>query len=208
MATDKEAAGLWRVKQAKLNPLKAYLNKHADALDAKRVGLFLSDCWDALEGGTETNMRAEKLWRIEEPSWAPPILEFSIERHGQTVNGSSRATIYRWSVNLETHEAGIIGETHRQLYLMDKRLDVKPIAQSLADAIITGKPDARITISKEGSVRLKIGEIIPAACQQTTSARRKRLRAQLSTILAPHGWKEQRPNVYHQPVRPTARSRT
>jgi hypothetical protein len=87
---------------------------------------------------------------------------FSIERHGQTVNGSSRATVYRWRVNLETGEAGIIGEKRRQLYAMDKRLDVKPIAQSLADAILTGKPDARIIINKDGSVRLKIGEIIPA----------------------------------------------
>ena len=145
-------------------------------------------------------MRAEKLWRIEEPSWAPPILEFSIERHGQTVNGSSRATVYRWSVNLETGEAGIIGEKRRQIYAMDKRLDVKPIAQSLADAIIAGKPDARIIINKDGSVRLKIGEIIPATYKETTAARRNRLRARLSTILDPHGWKELRANVYHQPV--------
>jgi len=70
--------------------------------------------------------------------------EFSIERHGQTVNGSSRATIYRWSVNLEKGEAYIIGEKRRQLYSMDRRLDVKPIAQSLADAIVGGKEDARI----------------------------------------------------------------
>jgi hypothetical protein len=182
----------------KLRRVKAYLDEHADALDAKRVGLLLSDCWDALEGGTDTNMRAEKLWRIEEPSWIPPILEFSIERHGQTVNGSSRATVYRWSVNLETGEACIIGEKRRQLYPMDKRLNVKPIAQSLADAIIAGKQDARITINKDGSVRLKIADIIPETNLQTTSARRKRLRAQLSMILASHGWKELRANVYYQ----------
>jgi hypothetical protein len=181
-----------------LKRVKAYLDEHAEALDSNRIGILLSDCWDALEGGSETNMRAEKLIRIEEPSWAPPILEFSIERHGQTVNGSSRATVYRWSVNLETGTAGIIGEKRRQLYAMDKRLDVKPIAQSLADAIVTGKADARIAVNKDGSVRLKIGEIIPATNQQTTSARRTRLRARLSTILAPHGWKELRANVYRQ----------
>ena len=150
-----------------------------------------------MAGGTETNMRAEKLWRIEEPSWAPPILEFSIERHGQTVNGSSRATVYRWSVNLDTCKAGIVGEKRR--HAMDKRLDVKPIAQSLADAIIERKPDARIILNKDGSVRLKIGEIVPATYEQTTSARRSRLRVRLSMILAPHGWKELRANVYHQP---------
>jgi hypothetical protein len=187
------------VDNQNLKRLRSYLDEHADALDANRVGILLSDCWKALAGGTETNMRAEKLWRIEEPSWAPPILEFSIERHGQTVNGSSRATVYRWSVDLDTCKAGIVGEKRRQLYAMDKRLDVKPIAQSLAEAIIAGKPDARIIINKDGSVRLKISEIIPTTYEQTTSARRSRLRARLSMILAPHGWKELRANVYHQP---------
>jgi hypothetical protein len=66
------------------------------------------------------------------------------------------------------------------------------------DAIIEGQEDARIAINKDGSIGLKIGEIIRATNQQTTSARRTRLRNQLSTILAPHGWKELRPNVYRQ----------
>jgi hypothetical protein len=182
-----------------LKRVRSYLDEHAGALDANRVGILLADCWEDLDGGTETKMRAEKLWRIEELEWVPPILKFSIERHGQTVNGSSRATVYRWSVNLETGEAGIIGEKRRQIYAMDKRLDVKPIAQSLADAIIAGKPDARIIVNKDGSVRLKIADIIPATYKETTSARRSRLRVRLSTILAPHGWKELRANVYHQP---------
>jgi hypothetical protein len=90
-----------------LKRVMAYLDEHSDALDANRIGLLLAGCWETLKGGSDTNMRAEKLWRIEEPSWVPPILEFSIERHGQTVNGSSRATVYRWSVNLEMGEARI-----------------------------------------------------------------------------------------------------
>jgi hypothetical protein len=180
--------------------LGAYLDEHLGApLDARRVGDLLAGCWDALDGGTDTNMRAEKLWRVEQPLWSPPTFEFSIERHAQTVNGSSRATVYRWRVDLEKGTARIIDEKRRQLYPMDKRLDVKPIAESLADAIIGGKEDARIVVNKDGSVRLKIGEIIPETNQQTTSARRTRLRNQLSKILASHGWKELRANVYRQP---------
>jgi hypothetical protein len=183
--------------------LGAYLDEHIGAsLDARRVGDLLAGCWDALSGGTGTNMHAKKLWRIEQPVWNPPTLEFSIERHGQTVNGSSRATVYRWSVNLEKGTAGIIDEKRRQLYQMDKRLDVKPIAESLAEAIIGGKEDERIVVNKNGSVRLKIAEIVPETNKQTTSARRTRLRDQLSKILAPHGWKELRANVYHQPDAP------
>jgi len=180
--------------------LGAYLDEQIGAsLDARRVGDLLAGCWDALSGGTDTNMHAEKLWRIEQPLWNPPTLEFSIERHGQTVNGSSRATVYRWSIDLEKGTARIIDEKRRQLYPMDKRLDVKAIAESLADAIIGDKEDARIVVNNDGSVRLKIGEIIPETNQQTTSARRTRLRNQLSKILAPHGWKELPANVYHQP---------
>jgi hypothetical protein len=187
-------------KDQELKRLKNYLDQQAGVLlDANHVGGLLAVCWDLLDGGDATNMSAGKLWRIEQPSWNSPTLEFSIERHGQTVNGSSRATVYRWSVNLEKGNACIIGEKRRQIYAMDKRLDVKPIAESLADAIITGKEDTRIAINKDGSIRLKIGEIIPATNQQTTSARRTRLRTQLSTILASHGWKELRVNVYYQP---------
>jgi hypothetical protein len=143
-------------------------------------------------------MRADKLWRMEDPAWSPPYLEFSIERHGQTVMGSSRGSVYRWRVNVDKGTAGIVGEKRRQLYAMDKRLDVKPIAESLADAIIHGKADARLTIAKDGAVRLKIGDIIPETNKETTAARRSRLRKHLCAILAPHSWKELRANVYHQ----------
>jgi hypothetical protein len=88
--------------------LGAYLDEQIGAsLDARRVGDLLAGCWDALSGGTDTNMYAEKLWRIEQPLWSPPTREFSIERHGQTVNGSSRATVYRWSIDLEKGTARI-----------------------------------------------------------------------------------------------------
>jgi hypothetical protein len=187
-------------ERSAIERLKAYLNGHTGGteLDAGCVGSLLSGCWSALNGGGATNMKADKLHRIETPSWNPPFLEFSIERHGQTVNGSSRATLYRWRVNLEKCTADIIDEKRTQLYPMDKRLDVKPIAESLADAIIHGRQDGRIIIGKDGSLRLKIGEIVPETNQQTTAARRKRLRIHLLTLLAPHGWKERRANVYYR----------
>ena len=79
---------------------------------------------------------------------------------------------------------------------MDKRLDVKPLAASLAQAIITGQADERLKIAKDGSVRLQIGSIIPEPVKQTTAARRGRLRRELDALLKPHGWVSTRLNVY------------
>lgn len=186
----------------KLKQLRDYLQENVrDEHHRDEVGRLLANCWDCFDGTTETNMRACKLiGRIEEPSWKSPVLEFSIERHGQTMLGSSRAPVYRWRVDLERRVASIVGEARRQLYPMDSRLDVNPIAATLADAIVGGHADPRIVRNNDGSVRLKIGMIIPETNQQTTQARRKRLRKRLSAILTPHGWKELRPNVYQRPA--------
>ena len=177
--------------------LKAHLSSHSD-LDAAKVGGLLAACWDDLRGGHLTNMDATKLHRIEDPSWHPPFLEFWIERHGQTVNGSTRATAHKWRVNLDALTADIVEEKRRQLYSMDKRLNVKPIADSLVKAIIEGRRDDRLKIGRDGSVRLNVSLIIPATFQQTTTARRKRLRQHLDELLKPHGWEQIRLNVYAQ----------
>lgn len=88
---------------------------------------LLADCWHHLDGFNATRMKPEKLYRMESPAWYPPHLEFLIERHGGTVLGSSRATVYRWRVNVAECSAEIVGETHRQLHAMSKRLNVKPL---------------------------------------------------------------------------------
>ena len=88
--------------------------------------------------------------------------------------------------------AEIAGEKRRQLYATDGGLDVKPIAEAVADAIINGRNDARFSIGKDGTARL----MIAATNKQTTSTRRSRFRKHLGEILVPHGWKELRVNVY------------
>jgi hypothetical protein len=127
--------------------------------------------------------------RIEAPTWAPPILEFAIERHGQTVNGSTRATVYIWRVDVDAGHAGIVDEKRRQLYAADKRLNVKPIAESIAAAIVARRSDdRRFKVTKDGSIRLDMALIVPATYKQTTAARRKRLYDALETLSRPHGW--------------------
>src|SRR5262245_58986210 len=120
-------------------------------------------------------MDASKLRRIESPVWQPPLLLFDIERHGATVKGSSRAIVYTWSLDTSSGRAGVCGEKSRQLYAQDKRLDVKPIAADLAEAIIAGRIDMRFEIAKDGSVRLQIGLVSPTPpVKQTTDGGRRR----------------------------------
>lgn len=183
-----------------ITDLRFYLeNLPAGALlDVERIAGLLADSWASLDGNDATHMRPDKLWRLEEPNWQPPFLEFSIERHGQTVMGSSRASLYRWRVNVQEGSATIVGEKRRQVHTTDKRLDVRPIAEAVADAIINSKDDARISIGKDGTIKLKIANIIPATNAQTTSSRRSRFRKYLNEMIAPHGWKELRANIYYQ----------
>jgi hypothetical protein len=55
---------------------------------------------DAKRGADETAMEGWKVSRAEELSWNPPILSFTIERHGATARGSSRAELHEWTVTL------------------------------------------------------------------------------------------------------------
>lgn len=181
-----------------IKPLRDYLESMPVGipLNAERIAALLSTCWASLVGSDATKMRGDKLWRLEDPKWISPFLDFSIERHGQTVNGSSRATLYRWRINVQDSTAEIIDEKRRQLYALDRRLDLKALAKEVADIIINGKEDLRVKAGKGGAVRLNIAEIIPETNKQTTSARRKRFRKQLNEILEPLGWKELRANTY------------
>ncbi len=144
--------------------------------------------WQELDGSDITNMSAEKLDRMENPSWRPPLLTFDIERHGATVLGSSRASLYSWSVNVDTATASILQERVRQLYPMSKRLNVVPIAAELARIILSGAESPLVKRYPDGSVAVNMQACVPTTYEQTTIARRKRLRKALQELLAPHGW--------------------
>jgi hypothetical protein len=150
---------------------------------------LLAECWKELKGSGLSGMTADKLRRVETFEWVPPLLTFTIERHGAYVNGSTRASVQHWQVNVEQGTAELTGEKRRQLDPMDKRLNVRPIAEALADAIERGAYDDRFHVSKTGNVRLNIGKLIPHTNNQTTSSRRKRLRAALAQTLTERGWK-------------------
>jgi hypothetical protein len=85
-------------------------------------------------------MSPEKLLgRMEQVEWSPPVLTFVIERHGRTCVGSTRADLYRWTINFITKTANCEKVGHRQLCPMARRLAIQPFAEEIAAKIIQGQ---------------------------------------------------------------------
>ena len=77
---------------------------------------------------------------------------------------------------------------------------MKPIAADLCSAILSGKQDNRLKWYGTSKVRVLTGKVLPegSAVKETLADRRKRLRNELTGLLAPEGWKMVRPNVYER----------
>jgi hypothetical protein len=80
------------------------------------------------------------------------------------------------------------------------RFKVKPVAVELLNAIIAGQSDDRLKWEGDSKVRVLIGKVIPerSAVKDTLAGRRKRLRDELTRLLASAQWKLVRPNVYER----------
>ena len=135
--------------------------------------------------------------RTEEVVWEPPLLQFTIERHGGTVLGSSRADRHRWTLDLTAMTATYEQSGYRQLRPMSPRMNVREIAEELAQLMRCHRDDERLKWSEDGSVRVLIDLVIPArgVPRQTVTGRRKRFRRELSELVQQAGGEILRPNV-------------
>lgn len=151
---------------------------------------LLEDCWGMFSGSDQEGMGAYKIQRMEDPSWNPPVLSFTIERHGATVSGSTRAELQEWVVDLDRRVSECLSTGHRQLYPRETPLDVKPIADDLAKLIISGHQDERLRWSGTARLRILTGRILSTGSipKQTLERRRKRLLKALEERLVPYGW--------------------
>jgi hypothetical protein len=135
-------------------------------------------------------MYAYKLKRAEElTKESETMISFLIERHGSTMEGSIYADKQKWFIDLESGTAECVNAGKRQLYLKDKSLKTKPLAEEIANHLLSCKKECDMLkwISKN-KVRVLIGEVIPETNKQTTSSRRKRFRNELEQILVQHNW--------------------
>jgi hypothetical protein len=160
--------------------------------DATELERLLAACWHELaanHGGMEGR---KLLGRMEDVAWNPPLLTFTIERHGGTVMGSTRATLQEWTVNVEASTAHRIEARSRQVRPMKGRLDVRPLADEIAQLIVSRKKDERLRWADDGSVRVLIGKVLPegSAVKETLAGRRKRFRAALRERLVMVKWQE------------------
>src|SRR5713101_1397585 len=90
-------------------------------------------------------MCADKLYRLEDLEWNPPVLSFVIERHGGTVKGSTRGKLQLWQVNLEKGIAQCNPNySFRQLTPRDPALRVEPIAEEIAHLIKEKKENEKL----------------------------------------------------------------
>ena len=107
--------------------------------------------------------------RIEQPAWEPPVLTFVIERHGGTAQGSLRADLQTWIVDLDAGTAKPATTGRRQLRPMSPRLDVRAIAADLTKAIASGASDPRLEWKNATTVRVRISTVIRTAAPSRRS---------------------------------------
>lgn len=150
---------------------------------------LLCNCWSSLHGSTDQSTSADKIYRAENLAWSPPNLCFVLERHGGTVNGSSRAELHHWEVDVTSGVASIIKIGRRQLVPMAKRMDTLAKAQETAKLIYSRVEHPYIHWVEPGVYAVvNIGNVIPETNKQTTASRRKKYREQLEKEMLESGW--------------------
>lgn len=179
-----------------LKPLQDLLSTmqpgHMSDGDCLRILAELSQCWESIPGSDVENTTADKLRRAEALCWNPPILSFTLARHGGTVRGSSRASLHFWDVDTEQPEARIVKTSMHQLLPKAQVMDIDKKANEIATLIHNGVDDPRITwLEDRQRVRVNIGDVIPSTNKQTTQGRRKRFRVVLESLMAAANWTRQ-----------------
>lgn len=188
-------------KAKEIIALRLYLSKynHGVIEIASELIKLVAAAWDYFDGSDDTSMTGDKIDRMENCSWKPPIFRFEIERHGATVNGSSRAHVYTWELDLESGRAKYSQVKQRVVWPIASPLRTKPLAEKCANLILHGVDDPTLKWYEEKrKVHVKISEYVPDDGPiQTITNRRKRFRKDLAEILKQHGW-EEIPNKYNQ----------
>ncbi len=182
-----------------MEKLKSHLNTllSGKISDTSKIEDLLSRCWGQLEVDHGAMAGYKLLGRMENVKWNPPLLSFTIERHGAMKFGSSRAELQRWSVNINEAVAGY-SQGYRQKYKRESPLKTKPLAEEVGKLIIGRKDSEKLKwYDDKTRVRVIAGKIIPDdVAKQTLFARRKRFRRDLTEFLNNYGWQEIRPNNY------------
>ena len=164
------------------------------------VGTALEIAWDEITGSEATKLYSYKLQRAEDLVWAPPFLTFQIERHGGTAQGSSRAEVYSWLVNIDRGEATCGKVSHRQLVPMHKCFKPGPLVEELQNIIENRVADERVEYknSRNTVAKILVGKFVTANNKQTLTGRRKKFREVMQSKMAEMGWEEVARHIYQK----------
>jgi hypothetical protein len=188
-------------KSAMLAALRDFLRRlpAGPIADPRDLVSHLVPCWEQFHGSSSEGTEAYKLSRIEDVMWDPPCLSFTIERHGGTVMGS-RAALHKWTVDIDGQKASCEPSfSYRQIRKRQPPLLVEPLADDVAQKIISGAAAPELSWKSDSLVRVLIQTVIPAGPgvpQQTLRGRRKRFRTALEVQLQQGGWEAVGPNTY------------
>ena len=176
----------------RLRALRQWLEGHHSGPIADTASLerLLADSWHEFSGDHGGMEGRKLLGRMEGVEWNPPILSFTIERHGGTALGSSRAELQQWTLDIDRRTATCETVSHRQLRPMQRRLNVVPLAEEIVRLILERRADDRLKWNNDGSVRVLVGKVLPegSAVKQTLIGRRQRFRKALVERLEAEGW--------------------
>ena len=121
--------------------------------------------------------------RVENLRREDDLVRFEIERHGETVRGSSRGQVHHWVIDTRRRERWIEMKTVRQVSERAKPVVIDQYVKPILDGIESADP--RVVSSRaNGSVRINIEALIPnVGYRQTVQGRRRRLRMRLNEEL-------------------------
>jgi hypothetical protein len=144
--------------------LRAYLatTQPGRVTDTPGLECLLAARWDEFSGEYGGMEGYKVLGRMEDVTWEPPVLRFSVERHGRPVTGSTRADLQGWTVNTEQSTVFCEPLGCRQVRPTQPRLKVEPLVDEIVRLIVTKQEDDRLQWREDGSVKVLVGKIIPA----------------------------------------------
>lgn len=159
-----------------------------------RLVHLLATVWEEIPGSEQEATYAYKLSRMESVEWDGEVLEFTLERHGPTARGSTRAKLHRWSVQIDPPNAFLSEAGSRVVGQISPKWYPDELVAELSFAIFNGKEHPHVKWICENKFRvIEIGSLVPGDCKETLAGRRYRFRSALRTCLSSSGWKETSP---------------
>lgn len=181
--------------------LMSLQNGEVPETDVETLEDLLMQYWNRFSGSDSEGMEGCKLvGRMEEVYCKFPILTFDIERYGGSVSGSKKTEIHTWLLDIEIKQATCQKRRYRQVEVRNNPLDVVLIAEELTKLILNHQEDPRLKWKKDGSVRIKIGDVISIDCHANLTGRRYHFKKKVDEILLPLGWQKLSFNHYAPPA--------